>query len=229
VNVASREEGPARKSEAAYEQLKHLVVNGQVRPGRHLVAHEVAEKLGISATPLREAMVRLASEGLLDRDNSHGFSTKEFRVEEQRQILIMCCISLSYALRAVGAQLSEQLLTVLADLKSAPTETLEEAAQVAARIRDLYLEAARAAGNDVLQQHCRVMMDRSHLIRMIDLKMGDAGQETVEALRAIGEALSNGDPEAAVTIAQQVLARRIERLPILVREANYIASESNFP
>lgn len=227
--LTSREEGPARKSEAAYEQLKHLVVNGQVRPGRHLVAHEVADKLGISATPVREAMVRLASEGLLDRDTSHGFSTKEFRVEEQRQILTMCCIALSYALRAAGSRVSEQLVRDLADLKAAPAATLEEAALVAGRIRDLYLETARASGNDVLHQHCRIMVDRSHLIRMIDLKMGDPGQETVRGLRAVGAALSSGDPEAAVAAAQEVLARRMERLPLLVREANYIAFESNFP
>ncbi len=229
MDTEPREDSPSPKSEAAYERLKQLVIHGRIRPGRHLVVHEVADQLGIGITPTRDGMVQLSAEGFLLRDNNHGFSTKEFRIDEQQEILTLCCIFLSYALRAAGDRVPVQLLSGLAALENAPAQSPEDAELVAMRIKEMYLEAARASGNDVLYAQCRIMVDRSHLVRKIDLQMGNAGRLTIDDLRAIGVAMANGDPERAVAAAQAVLSRRIERMPLLIREANFIASEASFP
>lgn len=229
MTTAPREDVPTRKSDTAYETLKALLVHGRIRPGRHLVLYELAEFIKVGETPLRDAMMRLAAEGLLVRDSSTGFSTKEFRVDEQRQILELCELMLTHAVRNSVDRVSEQLLTDLADLENAPATTVEEAAQLAGRIRDMYLEIARAAGNDVLRDQCRIMVDRSHMVRMVDLQMGEAGKHTIEDLREFGAAMAARQVDRAVSTVRSLLARRVERLPLLVKEANFVASEASFP
>ncbi|WP_197707343.1 GntR family transcriptional regulator [Sphingobium sp. LB126] len=229
MTTAPREDVPTRKSDAAYETLKGLVLNGRIRPGRHLVLYDLAEHLKIGETPLRDAMLRLATEGLLARDNSSGFSTKEFRVDEQRQILELCDLMLTHAVLNAGDRVSGQLLTDLAELENAPAATIEEAAQLAGRIRDMYLEIARAAGNDVLRDQCRVMVDRSHMVRMLDLQIGESGRHTIDDLREFGVAMAAREVEQAVASVKAILGRRIDRLPLLVKEANFLASDASFP
>lgn len=229
MNAGTREDAPARKSEIAYERIKALLISGGIRPGRHLATGEVAEWLGISATPTRDAMVRLACEGLLEYDPSHGFYTKEYRVEENRQIIAMLDVNLVYGLRTARGRIPDGLLIGLAGLQDAAATSPEGIEGVAARIREMYLEVARAAGNDVLRETCRILVDRSHLIRVLDIQIGDAGRQTIDDLRAMGAAMAEGNIEGTVAVAQAILSRRIERLPLLVKEANFIASEATFP
>jgi DNA-binding GntR family transcriptional regulator len=229
VTALTREDGPFKKSDAAYEQLKQLVVTGQARPGKHLNAQEVAELLGISVTPLRDAMVRLATEGFLNRESSYGFSTKEMRIEEERQIIEVCDIHFSAGLRISGGRASDHVRAYLAELTDNGARTIEEAMEVAGRIREMYLDVARASGNEILLTNTRVLVDRSQLVRTLDLQLEEPGGKLIEDLRAIGAAMSSGDPESAVEATHRILNRRIERLPLLVKEANFIASQASFP
>lgn len=47
----------------AYQRLRELIVHGQLAPGTRVVESEVAERLGVSRTPVRSALQRLANEG----------------------------------------------------------------------------------------------------------------------------------------------------------------------
>jgi len=228
VLAISRDDSPARKSETAYEKLKELAISGQIRPGRHLIAQDIAEHLGISVTPLRDAMVRLAVEGFLDHENRHGFYSKEFRVEEQRQILDMCELLLAQGLRAAEGNIPEHLLRACAELEAVPVDPAN-GAPLAARVKQIYLEITRAAGNDVLYDTFRIMVERSHRMRILDLQIESAARETIDDLRTVGVAMAAKDSERAVGVVRAVFGRRGERMPLLVREANFIASEVKFP
>ena len=100
---------------------------------------------------------------------------------------------------------------------------------VAGQIREMYLDIARASGNGILLSNMRVLVYRSHLVRTLDLQFEEPGGKIVEDLRAIGAAMSTGQPERAVEATHRILSRRVERLPLLVKEANFIASQASFP
>lgn len=225
----TREDGPSKKRDAAYDLVKQLLMAGQMRPGKHLVVQELADLLQIGVTPLRDALVRLSAEGFLSREDTYGFSTKELRVEEERQILEMCDITLSAGLRIAGDRMSQEVRASLIELHDVPGRTVEDALVLAGRVRDMYLDVGRAAGNEIMVNLSRVLVDRSHLVRMLDLQMEEAGSRTIEDLRTIGIAMSQGDPERAVAATKAILGRRIERLNVLVKEANFIASQATFP
>jgi DNA-binding GntR family transcriptional regulator len=59
-------------SERAYGGIRSLIVNGQLAPGFHLREGELAEQLGVSRTPVREALRRLAAEGLVESRRNRG-------------------------------------------------------------------------------------------------------------------------------------------------------------
>ena len=48
-----------------YTQLKELIISGKLKPGQRLMEYEIAKKLNISKTPIREAIRELSKEGLI--------------------------------------------------------------------------------------------------------------------------------------------------------------------
>lgn len=69
----------------AYDRLRDSIVRGELRPNQRLVETEVAEWLKVSRTPLREALARLASDGMVAKDR-RGWTVHEHTAEEIREI-----------------------------------------------------------------------------------------------------------------------------------------------
>ncbi|MGP5930502.1 GntR family transcriptional regulator [Corynebacterium glyciniphilum] len=66
-------------SDRTYEQLREMLMNGTIDPHHRLVEGTLSQQLGVSRTPLREAIVRLHADGLLDRRNDgYYFRTLDF-------------------------------------------------------------------------------------------------------------------------------------------------------
>lgn len=64
---------PARtKADLVYEALQSSIMSGNIRAGEHLRQEEVAARLGVSQTPVREAFRRLESEGLVEHAPNRG-------------------------------------------------------------------------------------------------------------------------------------------------------------
>ena len=66
----------------AYLHIRESLLNSGIYVGQKILHHELGEKLGISNTPLREALFRLVAEGLLSHENYKGFSVPAITIEE---------------------------------------------------------------------------------------------------------------------------------------------------
>ncbi len=64
--------------------LRDEVLAGRLRPGQEFTVKQIAEQYGVSATPVREALVDLSAHGLLDSDQHRGFKVHEFSVDDYR-------------------------------------------------------------------------------------------------------------------------------------------------
>ena len=60
------------KADLVYEALQSSIMSGNIREGEHLRQEEVAARLGVSQTPVREAFRRLESEGLVEHAPNRG-------------------------------------------------------------------------------------------------------------------------------------------------------------
>ncbi|TFD63633.1 GntR family transcriptional regulator [Cryobacterium ruanii] len=72
---------PLRASERAYRQLRGEILNGLLAPGAALLEVEQAERIGVSRTPLREAVARLIADGLVVGRRGRGFEVTDISVD----------------------------------------------------------------------------------------------------------------------------------------------------
>lgn len=77
-----------RKTQA-FQIIKHRILNFQLLPGVKISEEEVAKELGISRTPVREALNRLSEVGLVESILNRGFMVKRFRKKEVEDLYIL--------------------------------------------------------------------------------------------------------------------------------------------
>ncbi|WP_221356776.1 GntR family transcriptional regulator [Streptomyces beigongshangae] len=69
------------------DALRDEVLAGRLQPGKEFTVKEIAEQYGVSATPVREALVDLSAQGLLDADQHRGFRVREYSLNDYRGMI----------------------------------------------------------------------------------------------------------------------------------------------
>ena len=83
--VAARGAGGESLASRAHDRLREAILRGDLRPNERLVETELAGWLEVSRTPLREALQRLASEGLIE-SRRRGWAVREYTASQVREI-----------------------------------------------------------------------------------------------------------------------------------------------
>src|SRR5665647_493900 len=73
--------------EIVYEELKLLIVKGKIKPGMRLMEEELAEDMGVSRTPIREAIRKLEKEGLITIEPRRGAYVSQLSRQDMVEIL----------------------------------------------------------------------------------------------------------------------------------------------
>src|SRR4249919_1043662 len=73
-------------SARVYNQIKHLILCNEIMPGQKLHHQQLSERLGVSRTPVREALTRLVQEGYVSFLPNRGFTCKEIRLQEAEEL-----------------------------------------------------------------------------------------------------------------------------------------------
>ncbi len=71
-----------RLAPRAYQQILDLILSGKTRPGEQLNERQLADTLGMSRTPVRDALLMLEAEGLLVRQGRMGVQIKQMHIDE---------------------------------------------------------------------------------------------------------------------------------------------------
>ncbi|WP_327718398.1 GntR family transcriptional regulator [Streptomyces sp. NBC_00490] len=69
------------------DALRDEVLAGRLQPGQEFTVKEIAEQYGVSATPVREALVDLSAQGLLEADQHRGFRVHEYSLADYQGII----------------------------------------------------------------------------------------------------------------------------------------------
>ncbi|MFJ9431017.1 GntR family transcriptional regulator [Streptomyces sp. NPDC101490] len=69
------------------DALRDEVVAGRLKAGQEFTVKQIAEQYGVSATPVREALVDLCAQGLLDSDQHRGFRVHRYSVDDYRRMV----------------------------------------------------------------------------------------------------------------------------------------------
>jgi DNA-binding GntR family transcriptional regulator len=160
--------------ESAYRTMRRRILDNVWPPGFRTLERELAVELGMSRTPVREALIRLQKEGLVEVIPRHGMSVLPVSAGDMRDIYEMLT-----ALEATAAELAVRRGPSAADVKP-----LQDASRAMARaLKSNDLEAWAAAderfhqqlvalsGNRLLIEAVQNCWDRAHRARMVTLRM----------------------------------------------------------
>jgi DNA-binding GntR family transcriptional regulator len=105
----------ARLAESAYERLRGQILTGDLVHGERLAEEEIAENLGISRTPVREALRRLAAEGLVDVAPNRGASVARWESADLLEIFDLRAVLESYAAKRAASRAGPEEVARLTD------------------------------------------------------------------------------------------------------------------
>jgi GntR family transcriptional regulator of vanillate catabolism len=86
------------------QRIRELIVDGTLPAGARVAEAALAQRLGVSRTPIRNALPALAAEGLLEPAGKRGFMVRGFSVEDSFRATEMRCLLEGYAAREVAAR-----------------------------------------------------------------------------------------------------------------------------
>ncbi len=96
--------------DAVYQALRQAIVGCLIKPGERLNVYELAEKLGVSLTPVRSAIQQLASEGLVEiRPRSGTFAASVTPRDVEETFKIRCALECLAGEEAIGSITAQQI------------------------------------------------------------------------------------------------------------------------
>jgi DNA-binding GntR family transcriptional regulator len=191
------------RADYAYSRLMEMIRSGALRPGQRLREIELSERLGVSRTPVREALRRIGAEGLAQNSSSRGFVITEYDKQQVREL---------YALRAVlegaaagfaarHASSSEiELMREILQRSVAALEVPEEMMRMNLRFHQAIHDAAH---NRYLKQALSQMSDALALLPGTTYAAPNRALEAHGEHLAILEALERGAPEEAEALTRR--------------------------
>ena len=164
--------GQTRVSDRAFEALYTAIMQGDLKAGRRLQVRELAESLGTSMMPVREALNRLEEFGLVETSPYRGAVVKTFTQDELLEIYSVRTVLESEAVKAGIAHVDEQCVEAL-DVQLQHIRTALEAKDSAG-----FLDAEEAllscvfelSGNSTLMGFIRTLWARSRYYKMVGVK-----------------------------------------------------------
>jgi DNA-binding GntR family transcriptional regulator len=214
--------GSCRAGLTAYATLKELIKSNHFRPLEQLQAAELSERLGMSATPVREALLRLFGEKLIIAGPQRGFFIKPIDHKELSGIYELCYMVLQHAIERNISKFTLSGLAVpdilsegaLGGGRSSPILLPSDALF----IEQFFERIASLTENQAAVELIQHSIDRTHFIRLIDLENEHNAEVITSDMHDLIDALQRQSAERAVANLRRQLNSKLVRMPDLVKE-----------
>ena len=141
----------SRLADDVYEQILSAIVNGDIAPGERLIQEKIASQINISRTPVREALLRLEQEGILEISGRKGFSIRKISEDEVRQLYAVREAIEGYAARQVAERKDPEQLATIKKMVDAELEEDLTDVEVDFRVnRAIHRTIVEQTGNSML-------------------------------------------------------------------------------
>lgn len=216
-----RDTTPTRR-ELAYHSLRQRLLQGDFAPGTRLGEERLAAEIGVSRTPIREALSRLHSEGLVERLPDGGFGPTLINLHLISELYEIRFALERFALRRAEGKLpthDEELVRALqadwADM-DAPAADDEVDGDFVLLDEDFHERLAAAAGNQSLVDQLHKVNERIRVVRMQDFLTAERVELTIEQHLAVLDALLREDIPLA---EQRLIGHFAESLSVVEERA----------
>lgn len=188
-------------SDEAVTTLRKAIINGVLPPGTRLVERDIAEQLGISRIPVREAIQQLADEGLVVKEPRRGAYVQPYSEEELEEIYSLRIVLERFVIERVMANWSLEVKGKL----QAIVQAMRQAAATGNKLQVFQLDTEFHETLWALADH-QLLLEvvsglRTRITRLLSRANATLSAEQVsthvESHQALLDILASGDVEAA--------------------------------
>lgn len=221
--VIKKKSRSADSVEKVYEKVKGLAIDYHFRPGERVNEVELAAQLGVSRTPVREALNRLAKDGFMNFVPNRGFYSRDLTPEGVRELyevrMVIEQSTFRFAcLRATDEEISATTAIWEEVSQHHPPQTGQDWAKIAEIDERFHMEIARISHNSRLYEMLDSLNSLSRFFRRIDLetpvRRNNAYDEHVEIIAA----LRQRNIEKGVVLIEQHISLSAEHAVEVTKE-----------
>lgn len=189
--------GALPRGEAAYRYIRKAIQDGKLTPGERLREVELAKQVGLSRTPIREALSRLESEGLVAHDATRGVVVAELDHVMVTELYYMREVLEGTAARLAAQHASDVEISILDDLCQQYEAALSDEVALASANRRFHETLYRCSHNRYLLNMVTVLHNALSLLSGTTLDNRERAVESLREHRAVVTAILARDADAA--------------------------------
>lgn len=191
------------RADFVYESLRDAIADGRIARGERVREEEVARMLGVSRTPVREALQRLQQHGLLTVGTGRGLVVAELSRQQVFELYAMREILEGSAARFAARHGNEAEIEILYRLQRELVEAPDDARVLVALNRRFHEAIYEAAHNQYLMQTLNSLHNSLALLHSATFRVPNRRKDSDEEHRRIVAAIERRDPDAAEQCARE--------------------------
>jgi DNA-binding GntR family transcriptional regulator len=198
------------RTEAVLDAVKHAILAGELKPGQSLVETELAQVLGVSKTPVREALKTLAGAGLVTMSPYRGATVREIDVTTAAAIydlrLLVEPEAVGRAVRAAAAAPAGAQSWASARAALDASAAAQDQAQRSLANRDFHRALYLGCGNSLIVKVLDDLRDQTALVSALSWQQAPSWQQEAAQHQAILAAAQAGDADLATGLLREHIA-----------------------
>lgn len=217
-----RSDSPQRTAqESVPDRIRHLILSRTLAPGQRLVQSELAEQLGVSRTPIREALHRLESDGLVKISPHKGASVADLSISELDGIYTIRIAIEGYGAYLAAQSIADEDLERLEVLVRRMREVFEQGDRwrLLEVNRGFYAELYANANQPRLYELIMKHLDLAELYRRMAFAMDNYFRNTIADHEELLGAFRRHDPDEAERLTQAQLRQTRASLLAFLEES----------
>ncbi len=194
---------PASRADAVYATLRRAILDGVLLPGQPLVERELAEMLGVSKTPVREALKQVRSTGLVEVVSFQGVRVRELDAEFVRKLYTARAITEPAAVRLAVIRMGAARHATAHDAldTAAACAVREDRTGMGIANRRFHRELYTACDNPFLSDCLDRLQDLTAFAATTGWRLKATFEEEAAEHTAILDAVERGDADHAERLA----------------------------
>jgi DNA-binding GntR family transcriptional regulator len=208
--------------EKTYNDLKSMILSGRLIPGERLAEEHLAEELGVSRTPVREALHKLEQDGFIEPLESRGFRIPQDSREEIEDLFELRTVLEGYTLKIICERITDEQITMLEEIINKADDALKrKRIDEVFRLNTQFHDTLHSLVADKRRFHSLIVNMRKYVLRYRKdtLQYLGAGKRASDGHRQILLALKLKDPELCERVMRDHIRQSKEDALQIHREA----------
>lgn len=226
--VAFDETSGSTLASSVYDRLRGDILRGELTPGQKLRLESLRDRYGAGSSPIREALNRLSSDGLVIREDQKGFRVADVSGDDLSELIRTRCwieeVALRESIANGGTEWEEGIVLAFHRLSRVPQSASDDGYAVnpewEERHRDFHRSLISACGSRLLLQYCEQLMALSDRYRLLAIRVSYPARDEEAEHKAIMEAALDRNTAEAVkllhshfTFTSEIISDRVKQFP----------------